>query len=85
MLAVPLAVNFSRRGPAGSIALAVGFSAIMLLISTIVLAFGHAGDMPPVMAAWLPNLAFFGFGVYLFKQRIHGRPLFKRSRKTQSA
>jgi lipopolysaccharide export system permease protein len=85
MLAVPLAVNFSRRGPAGSIMLAVGFSAIMLLISTIVLAFGHAGDMPPVLAAWLPNLAFFALGVYLFKQRIHGRPLFKRSRKTQSA
>ncbi len=85
MLAIPLAVNFSRRGPAGSIALAVGFSAIMLLISTIVLAFGHAGDMPPVVAAWLPNLAFFAFGVYLFKQRIHGRPLFKRSRQTQSA
>jgi lipopolysaccharide export system permease protein len=85
MLAVPLAVNFSRRGPAGSIALAVGFSAIMLLISTIVLAFGHAGDMPPVLAAWLPNFAFFALGVYLFKQRIHGRPLFKRQRKAQSA
>ena len=85
MLAVPLAVNFSRRGPAGSIALAVGFSAIMLLISTIVLAFGHAGDMPPVLAAWLPNFAFFTLGVYLFKRRIHGRPLFKRSRKAQSA
>lgn len=85
MLAVPLAVNFSRRGPAGSIALAVGFSAIMLLISTIVLAFGHAGDMPPALAAWLPNFAFFALGVYLFKQRIHGRPLFKRPSKTQSA
>ena len=85
MLAVPLAVHFSRRGPAGSIILAVGFSAIMLLISTIVLAFGHAGDMSPVVAAWLPNLAFFALGVYLFKQRIHGRPLFKRSRKTQNA
>jgi lipopolysaccharide export system permease protein len=85
MLAVPLAVNFSRRGPAGSIILAVGFSAIMLLISTIVLAFGHAGDMSPVVAAWLPNFAFFALGVYLFKQRIHGRPLFKRSRKTQNA
>lgn len=85
MLAVPLAVNFSRRRPAGSIALAVGFSAIMLLISTIVLAFGHAGDMPPALAAWLPNFAFFALGVYLFKQRIHGRPLFKRANKTQSA
>lgn len=85
MLAVPLAVNFSRRGPAGSIALAVGFSAIMLLISTIVLAFGHAGDMPPVVAAWLPNFAFFALGAYLFKQRIHGRPLFKRPRKTKGA
>jgi lipopolysaccharide export LptBFGC system permease protein LptF len=57
----------------------------MLLISTIVLAFGHAGDMPPVLAAWLPNFAFFALGVYLFKQRIHGRPLFKRQRKAQSA
>ena len=48
LLATPLAIHFSRRGPGGGIFLAVVLSALMLLLSTIVLAFGEAGTIHPV-------------------------------------
>ena len=73
LLATPLAIHFSRRGPGGGIFLAVVLSALMLLVSSIVLAFGEAGTLSPAVAAWLPNLAFTLLGLYLF-QPPHHRP-----------
>lgn len=75
LLAAPLAIHFSRRGPGGGIFLAVVLSALMLLTSNIVLAFGEAGLLQPILAAWLPNLAFGTLAIHLFHRRITGRPL----------
>ena len=74
LLATPLAIHFSRRGPGGGILLAVVLSALLLLISNIVLAFGEAGTLQPALAAWLPNIAFSLLGIYLLRRRISGRP-----------
>jgi len=76
LLATPLAIHFSRRGPGGGIFLAVVLSAIMLLLSSIILAFGEAGIIHPVAAAWMPNTAFALLAIYLYHRRITGRPIY---------
>lgn len=76
LLATPLAVHFSRRGPGGGIFLAVVLSALMLLVSSISLALGEAGTLRPAHAAWLPNVAFALLGLYLFRRRISGKPIY---------
>jgi LPS export ABC transporter permease LptG len=81
LLATPLAIHFSRRGPGGGIFIAVVLSALMLLISSIVMAIGEAGIIQPVAAAWLPNAAFTLLAVYLYHRRISGRPIYHTLRK----
>lgn len=76
LLATPLAVHFSRRGAGGGTFLAVVLSALMLFFSSISLAFGEAGMIRPVLAAWLPNIAFALLGLYLFRRRITGKPIY---------
>lgn len=76
LLATPLAVHFSRRGPGGGIFLAVVLSALMLLFSSISLALGESGTLRPFQAAWLPNTAFALLGLYLFRRRITGKPIY---------
>ena len=77
LLATPLAIHFSRRGAGGGIFLAVVLSALMLLVSSISTALGEAGALRPVLAAWLPNLAFALLGFYLFHRRISGLPIYR--------
>jgi lipopolysaccharide export system permease protein len=81
LLATPLAIHFSRRGPGGGIFLAVVLSAFMLVLSSIVLAVGEAGIIQPIAAAWLPNVAFTLLAVYLYHRRISGRPIYHTLRK----
>jgi lipopolysaccharide export system permease protein len=76
LLATPLAIHFSRRGPGGGIFLAVVLSALMLLVTSISLALGEAGTLRPVQAAWLPNAAFALLGLYFFRRRITGKPIY---------
>jgi lipopolysaccharide export system permease protein len=76
LLATPLAVHFARRGPGGGIFLAVVFAGLMLMVSSISVAFGESGSLRPVQAAWLPNLAFTVLGLYLFRRRITGQPIY---------
>jgi lipopolysaccharide export system permease protein len=76
LLATPLAVHFSRRGPGGGIFLAVVFSGLMLMVSSISVALGESGSLRPVHAAWFPNVAFALLGLYLFRRRITGRPIY---------
>lgn len=77
LLAAPLSIHFSRRGPGGNVFLAVVLSALMIFITEITLNFGEAGLLHPALAAWLPNLLFSLLGLYLFHVRITGRPLYR--------
>ncbi len=76
LLATPLGIHFSRRSPGGGIFLAVVLSALMLLCSSISIALGESGTLPPALAAWLPNLVFALLGLYLFRRRITGQPIY---------
>jgi lipopolysaccharide export system permease protein len=81
LLATPLAIHFSRRGAGGGVFLAVVLSALMLLVNTIILAFGEAGALPPAVAAWLPNSMFALIGIYLYRRRITGQPIYHTLRR----
>jgi lipopolysaccharide export system permease protein len=76
LLATPLGIHFSRRGPGGGIFLAVVLSALMMLFTSISLALGESGTLRPQHAAWLPNLVFSLLGLYLFHRRISGQPIY---------
>jgi lipopolysaccharide export system permease protein len=78
LLATPLGIHFSRRGPRGGVFVAVILSALMLLISNISIALGESGTLRPALAAWLPNLAFTLLGIYLFQQRISNGSFLQR-------
>jgi len=81
LLATPLAIHFSRRGPGSGVFFAVVLSALMLLISNIALAFGESGKIPPFIAAWLPNLLFTMLGLYFYHRRATGRPIYQSIRR----
>lgn len=81
LLATPLAIHFSRRGSGGGIFSAIILSALMLLVSNILLALGAVGILRPVLAAWLPNLAFALLGIGLLRSRFTSRPIHYSLRK----
>jgi lipopolysaccharide export system permease protein len=81
LLAAPLSIHFSRRGPGGGVFLAVVLSALMMLVTSIALALGESALLPPALAAWLPNAAFALLGLYLFQRRISGRPIYQSLRR----
>lgn len=76
LLATPLAIHFARRGPNGGIFLAVVLAALMMLFSNISTALGESGCIRPALGAWLPNIVFGCLGLYLFRRRITGRPIY---------
>jgi len=80
LLATPLAIHFSRRGPGGGMFLAVALSAVMLFTSNVALAMGESGTLRPALAAWLPNLIFSLLGIELFRRRIHGHTIYQTLR-----
>ncbi len=81
MLATPLSVHFARRGHGGGVFLAVVFSALLLLVSSISTALGESGSIAPATAAWFPNAAFALLAMYLFRRRITGRPIYLALRR----
>ena len=70
----PLPMHPSRL--AGPVIGKVVLSALMLLVTSISIALGESGTLPPVQAAWLPNLIFATLGIYLFYRRISGQPIY---------
>ncbi|MDB4386601.1 LptF/LptG family permease [Akkermansiaceae bacterium] len=81
LLAAPLGIVFTRRGAAGGIALAVFLSAGMMFTSTVFLALGESGYLPPIWAAWGTNIAATVLALVLIQRRLVGRPIFQSLKK----
>lgn len=81
LLATPLGIYFSRRGTSGGVALAVFLCAGLLFFTTICLSLGDSGHLPPMLAAWLPNLVFGALALVLFRRRLAGRPIYQVIRR----
>ncbi len=65
LIALPFAVRVEHRGPV----FAIGLSILLAFVYFALLqAFGKLGEvarLPPLLAAWAPNLMFSGIGLYL--------------------
>ncbi len=69
LIAIPLALRSPRSGAVWrsiGTGLLVGFVCWMLLSAS--LSVGRKGLLPPLLAAWLPDLLFAGAGAYLFRR-----------------
>jgi LPS export ABC transporter permease LptG len=65
LLAIPFAVTTGRRGALYGIGLGIALSIAYWFIVTIFAAMGTASILPPVMAAWAPNMFFAVGATYL--------------------
>lgn len=65
LLAVPFAVTTGRRGALYGIGLGIALSIAYWFILTVFGALGTTGILPPIMAAWAPNLFFASGAGYL--------------------
>jgi len=68
LFGAPLAVSGPRAGTAWGVAVSLGTTFVFLLLVQLTKAVGAGGVLPPVFAAWLPNLAFGGAAVWLLRK-----------------
>lgn len=66
LVAIPFALQWPRGGRVIGIALAIAISMGYWLVSSLALSFAKADLLPPLLAAWTPNVVFAGLGVSLF-------------------
>lgn len=72
-IAAPLGIGYSRRGVLASVAGAVLLVFSMDFLTHLFLALGEGDRVPPLVAAWTPNLIFSVIGLYLLYLRATNR------------
>jgi len=60
-----------RGGIAVGVAVSVALAFVYILIFQFVLAIGYAGNLHPLLAAWVPNIFFAMMGIFLFLHSMH--------------
>jgi len=65
VLAVPFALSSGKRGAIAGVAVAVGVAVVYWTVSGLFEAMGNIAQLPPVLAAWSPDLIFALLGGYL--------------------
>jgi LPS export ABC transporter permease LptF/LPS export ABC transporter permease LptG len=65
VLAVPFSLSAGRRGAVAGVAVAVGLAAVFVTVSRLSESMGNASQLPPLLAAWAPDLIFGLAGGYL--------------------
>jgi LPS export ABC transporter permease LptF/LPS export ABC transporter permease LptG len=65
LLAVPFSLTMGRKGALSGIALSIGIAIVYWSISYLFEAMGNLSQLPPLVAAWSPDLLFGLGGVYL--------------------
>jgi lipopolysaccharide export LptBFGC system permease protein LptF len=65
LIAVPFAVMTGRRGALYGIAVGIVLSVVYWITINAFSAVGSAGMLPPLLAAWAPNLLFGAGAAYL--------------------
>jgi LPS export ABC transporter permease LptG len=66
LLAVPFSLLVGTRGAVGGLAMGVGLAVVYWAASALLEALGAVGQLPPVLAAWTPDAAFFFLALYFF-------------------
>jgi lipopolysaccharide export LptBFGC system permease protein LptF len=65
ILAVPFAVSMGKRGGLAGIATAIGVAISYWVVAGIFSSMGDINTLPPMLAAWSPDLLFAITGSYL--------------------
>jgi lipopolysaccharide export LptBFGC system permease protein LptF len=65
ILAVPFAVSMGRRGGLAGIATAIGVAIVYWVVALVFGSMGNVATLPPILAAWSPDLLFGIAGAYL--------------------
>jgi LPS export ABC transporter permease LptG/LPS export ABC transporter permease LptF len=65
VLAVPFALSMGKRGSLAGIATAIGLAIAYWVVAGLFEAMGNVNTLPPVLAAWSPDLLFGIAGAYL--------------------
>ena len=68
LFGAPLAVSSPRAGTAWGVAVSLATTFVFLLLVQLTRAIGSGGVLPPVFAAWLPDLMFGGAAVWLLNK-----------------
>ena len=65
LLAIPFALSAGKRGAVAGVATAIGIAAIYSMVAGLFEAMGNISQLPPVLAAWSPDVIFALVGGYL--------------------
>jgi LPS export ABC transporter permease LptG/LPS export ABC transporter permease LptF len=65
ILAIPFALTTARRGALTGVAVAVGIAVAYTIVSSLFEAMGNLSQLPPLLAAWSPDLIFALVGGYM--------------------
>jgi LPS export ABC transporter permease LptG len=65
LLAIPFALSAGKRGTVAGVATAIGIAVVYSVISGLFEAMGNISQLPPVLAAWSPDVIFALVGGYL--------------------
>ena len=65
ILAVPFALSMGKRGGLAGIATAIGVAISYWIVAQVFVSMGNISTLPPVLAAWSPDLLFGIAGAYL--------------------
>lgn len=66
LIAIPFSFTTGRRGTLAGIAVSIGIAIIYWSVSSLFQVMGNLGQLPPVIAAWAPDMIFGMGGIYLF-------------------
>jgi LPS export ABC transporter permease LptF/LPS export ABC transporter permease LptG len=66
LLAIPFAFLVGTRGALGGVALGVAIGIVYWSLAELLQAMGGVGQLPPLVAAWSPDIIFFFLGLYFF-------------------
>ena len=65
LIALPFGLRIEKRGPLFGLGIALLIAAIYFFLMQVSGKMGEVGVMPPLLAAWAPNVVFSGTGLYL--------------------
>ncbi len=65
LLAIPFALSAGKRGALTGVAVAVGIATVYVIVSRLFEDMGNLSRLPPILAAWSPDLIFALVGGYL--------------------
>lgn len=76
LLAAPIGILFSKMGNYFGVAISIALVFVWYVTYSIFTSLGKAGTVPPLLAAWVQNLAFGGVGLLMLMQ-LSGLNIFR--------